>query len=190
MNLTRFAVVLTASFLAVTSAASAQNSMPMGSMHMDHATGGQKLPTESGQSAFAAIHEVVTMLEADPKTDWSKVDIDDLRQHLIDMDNVTLRAKIGYQPQGNGEIVHVTGDGDVRDSIRRMVDMHVRMAGTTKDWSMKAHDTDNGVDVSIVATSPSAMQKIRALGFIGMMSDGMHHQMHHWMLATGAMSGM
>jgi hypothetical protein len=32
------------------------------------------------------------MLEADPKTDWSKVNISALREHLIDMDEVTMRA--------------------------------------------------------------------------------------------------
>jgi hypothetical protein len=29
------------------------------------------------------------------------------------------------------------------------------------------------------------MVKLRALGFIGVMTRGMHHQQHHWMLATG-----
>lgn len=52
------------------------------------------LPRETGQSAFAAIQEIVAMLEADPKTDWSKVDIEALRQHLIDMNNVTLGAVV------------------------------------------------------------------------------------------------
>src|SRR5665213_2414926 len=46
------------------------------------------LPTQPGQSAFAAIQEIVAILEADPKTDWSRVNIEALRQHLIDMDNV------------------------------------------------------------------------------------------------------
>ncbi|MFX5914869.1 hypothetical protein ABTE45_18800, partial [Acinetobacter baumannii] len=52
------------------------------------------MPTQPGQSAFAAILEIVALLEADPATDWSKVNIEALRQHLIDMDNVTLRADV------------------------------------------------------------------------------------------------
>lgn len=48
---------------------------------------------EAGQDAFAAIQEVV-LLEADPDTDWSRVDIDALRDHLIDMHLVTLYAKV------------------------------------------------------------------------------------------------
>ena len=79
-------------------AASAQ---PLGdhAMHHGHMTMMQDIgpakpnpvhPAKSGQSAFAAIQEIVSILEADPATDWSKVDIDALRQRLVDMNNVTL----------------------------------------------------------------------------------------------------
>src|SRR5437763_2768602 len=42
------------------------------------------LPTSPGQAAFGAISEIVRLLKADPNTDWSKVNIEALRQHLID----------------------------------------------------------------------------------------------------------
>ena len=51
-------------------------------------------PAQPGQGAFAAIQEIVGILEADSSTDWSKVNIEALRQHLIDMDNVTLRSEV------------------------------------------------------------------------------------------------
>ena len=44
-----------------------------------------RMPTAPGQAAFGAAQEIVRMLLADPMTNWSKVDIDALRQHLIDM---------------------------------------------------------------------------------------------------------
>ena len=47
------------------------------------------VPTMPGQDAFGAIQEIVRILEADPKTDWSKVNLEALRQHLIDMKDVT-----------------------------------------------------------------------------------------------------
>jgi hypothetical protein len=47
-------------------------------------------PTLPGQDAFGTIQEIVRMLDADPKTDWSKVNLEALRQHLIDMNDVTL----------------------------------------------------------------------------------------------------
>ena len=93
-------------------------------MHGGSAQPTSTLPTQPGQSAFAAIQEIVAILEADPKTDWSRVNIEALRQHLIDMDNVTLRAAVAMEPIEGGARFTVTGAGPVRDSIRRMVAAH------------------------------------------------------------------
>jgi hypothetical protein len=69
-----------------------------GHMHVPGMThggdAGLTAPLEPGQSAFAAIQEIVEILETDPATDWSKVDVEALRRHLIDMDNVTLAAEV------------------------------------------------------------------------------------------------
>jgi hypothetical protein len=64
--------------------------MPMGNRAGMHAV--STIPTLIGQDAFGAIQEIVQILDADPNTDWSKVDLEALRQHLIDMNEVTLRA--------------------------------------------------------------------------------------------------
>ena len=53
---------------------------------------GTSAPREGGQAAFAAIAEIVRLLDADPGTDWSRVNVEALRQHLIDMDEVTMHA--------------------------------------------------------------------------------------------------
>lgn len=37
--------------------------------------GAAKNSTEPGQGAFATIQEIAAILEADPSTDWSKVDL-------------------------------------------------------------------------------------------------------------------
>ena len=55
-------------------------------------------PTSPGQDAFGAIQEIVRILDADPTTDWSKVDIGALREHLIDMNEVTLHAAADERP--------------------------------------------------------------------------------------------
>src|SRR5690348_4894459 len=52
------------------------------------------VPVQPGQAAFGAAQEIVRMLLADPGTDWSKVNVDALRQHLIDMNEVVMRAKV------------------------------------------------------------------------------------------------
>jgi hypothetical protein len=68
-------------------------------------------PTLSGQDAFGAIQEVVRILDADPNTDWSKVNISALREHLIDMNEVTLHAAAIERSLDNGIEIAVTGEG-------------------------------------------------------------------------------
>ena len=48
--------------------------MPMGDHAGIHAA--LATPTMPGQDAFGAIQEIVQILDADPKTDWSKVDLE------------------------------------------------------------------------------------------------------------------
>lgn len=173
--------------LAVLAAASVTGAdAGMAGMSMDAAPG-QALPAQSGQSAFAAIHEIVGILEADPKTDWSRVNIDALRQHLVDMNNVTLYARVTYTPSANGEQMHISGDGAVADSIRRMVGMHMAMAGDTPYWHLDAAPAPDGMLVNVTARSPQGLARIKALGFFGMLAEGSHHAVHHMMLARGAM---
>ena len=144
------------------------------------------LPTEAGQSAFAAIQEIVAKLEADPATDWSKVDIEALRQHLIDMSNVTLAAKVQVEESNQSITFIVAGEGAVRDSIRRMVKAHAETMNGTDHWSFAESEVDNGASLTVTPPKAISMQEVRALGFIGIMASGMHHQMHHWMIATGS----
>ena len=57
-------------------------------MHMnpDLAPPAASAPTERGRvRSFAALSEIVALLEADPQTDWGTVDITALRDHLVDM---------------------------------------------------------------------------------------------------------
>lgn len=151
----------------------------------DQAEPALNAPRETGQSAFAAIQEIVALLEADPGTDWSKVDIEVLRRHLVDMDAVTLRAQVAAQPVDGGARFVVTGEGDVAGSIRRMVFAHVATMDGANGWHLAAEDHAGGAIFTV--TSPRAYDtvKIRALGFIGVMALGMHHQHHHLMLSRG-----
>src|SRR5579862_5698718 len=90
-----------------------------GGMGMQSGMQGQQSggPTMPGQDAFGAIQQIVEILEADPATDWSKVDIGALRQHLIDMHEVTLHAAVAEQALGNGIELTVTGEGRTLEAI-------------------------------------------------------------------------
>ena len=143
------------------------------------------LPQETGQAAFAAIQEIVAKLEADPDTDWSKVNIETLRQHLIDMNDVTLRAKIIVESQSNGRKFVVTGDGTVVGSIQRMVMGHAATMSGKDGWTMVAEAIANGTKLDVKPPGPGMLAKLDGLGFIGLMTMVMHHQEHHWMIAKG-----
>jgi hypothetical protein len=141
-------------------------------------------PTMPGQDAFGTIQEVVQILQADPATDWSKVNIAALRQHLIDMDEVTLRAKAAERPLDNGIEIAVTGEGRTLEAIKRMVPAHVselREIG----WTAKSEDLSNGVKLTVMASETQPLAKLKALGFMGIMVQGAHHQPHHLMMAKG-----
>jgi hypothetical protein len=151
--------------------------------HMGGAPAGA-VPVQPGQDAFAAIQEIVAMLEADPRTDWSKVDIDALRQHLVDMSNVTLSAHVARAPVDGGMRFDVTGEAAVVDSIRRMVTAHAATMNGVDGWTFAAAPIDGGASLTVHAPEKDAA-KLKGLGFFGVLTLGMHHQMHHLMIARG-----
>ena len=141
-------------------------------------------PKEPGQSAFAAIQEIVELLEADPKTDWAKVNIDALRAHLIDMNNVTLGAQVASEPIEGGMRYLVTGSGPVGDSIRRMALAHAATMNGVDGWRFEASVMEGGAVLTVRAPEAD-LRKLRGLGFLGAMARGMHHQAHHLAIARG-----
>ena len=141
-------------------------------------------PIQPGQAAFAAIQEIVEILEADRATDWSKVNIEALRQHLIDMDNVTLHAEIRTEALDTGMRFNVTGDGPVRNSLRRMIMAHAATMNGVDNWRFEASEIEGGASLA-VRVPAGDVAKPRGLGFLGVMTHGMHHQMHHIMIARG-----
>ncbi|MDQ6888276.1 MAG: hypothetical protein M3068_13455 [Gemmatimonadota bacterium] len=80
----------------------------------------------SGQAAYGAIGEIVRMLKADPSTDWSNVNVEALRQHLIDMNDVTMQSVVEQRNILGGIEVDVTGTSRTIAAIRRMTTSHSR----------------------------------------------------------------
>jgi hypothetical protein len=146
--------------------------------------GAAGVPSMPGQDAFGAIQEVVQMLEADPSTNWSKVDIAALREHLIDMNEVTLHAVTTERVLDNGIEFTVTGEGRTLDAIKRMVPAHVRELQEI-GWTAKTEELPKGVKLTVTASNAVPLTKLKALGFIGVMVQGGHHQPHHLMMAKG-----
>jgi hypothetical protein len=168
------------------SAGDGHGAMAPGGMHsmmgMNGAMSGQ--PTMPGQDAFGAIQEVVQILEADPATDWSKVNIAALREHLIDMNEVTLHAVVAQRNLDDGVEIAVTGEGRTLDAIKRMVPAHVAELAKL-GWDAKTAELPNGVLLTVTGRDAKDATKLKALGFMGIMVQGGHHQPHHLMIARG-----
>lgn len=143
------------------------------------------VPTMPGQDAFGAIQEIVHMLDADPKTDWSKVDLEALRQHLIDMNEVTLRAAAAARQVEGGLEIAVTGSGRTLVAIRRMVPAWAHTMSGEHGWNTAASPLPNGELLRVTAADQKEVQHIRGLGFIGLMVSGSQHQPHHLAMAKG-----
>jgi hypothetical protein len=148
-----------------------------------HAT--STTPTMPGQDAFGAIQEIVQILDADPKTDWSKVDLEALRQHLIDMNEVTLKADAAAKPIDGGLEVTITGSGRTLLAIQRMIPAYAQNVTGFKGWTAKAASLPNGELLTVSATDPKEIEHIRGLGFIGLLVSGSMHEPHHLAMAKG-----
>jgi len=149
------------------------------------ATGGLTLP---GQDAFGAIAEVVRILEADPATDWTRVDIERLRQHLIDMSEVVLRSEVNQTAVPGGLAMEITGAGRTEQAIRAMAVPHAVELDRMPEWSARAEPIAGGVRLTVLAKRPDdakLVTRIRALGFAGLITAGAHHQRHHLAMARG-----
>ena len=159
--------------------------------HIDHAQHmrGSKVakPTMPGQEVFGTIQEIVHILEADPATNWSKVNIAALREHLIDMDEVTMRSVTNQQALADGIAITVTGEGRTLDAIKRMVPAHTHELAAL-GWQARTEDLPNGVKLVVTTSDPRQVVKLNALGFMGIMVQGAHHQIHHLMMAKGGFS--
>jgi hypothetical protein len=164
--------------------------MPQGQMPHDHmrAPAAAGVPSSPGQDAFGAIAEIVRILDADPQTDWSRVDLERLRQHLIDMHEVVLRSEVKATTVPGGLAMDVTGAGRTEAAIRAMVVPHAAELGRTAGLAATTEAIPGGVRLTVTARDAEdakAVARVRGLGFIGLLTLGAHHQPHHLAMAKG-----
>lgn len=148
-------------------------------------TAGAALPVEAGQDAFAAIQEIVALLEADPTTDWSKVDLAGLRRHLVDMHEVTLNAEVVERDVPGGFEARVTGAGRTAAAVRRIVPAHARFVGGDGAVRVSVQELPDGAVLTATTSDPQGVARLRGLGFFGLLVGGHSHQAHHLALARG-----
>lgn len=145
-------------------------------------------PSEPGQAAFAALAEAVAILEADPSTDWSRVDLTKLRDHLVDMDEVLMRADAHIEVASDAVVLRYRGTGRTLDAIRRMIPAHAKMMDGHRGWQSTAATESDGVTWTLKASSGQERARIKALGPFGLLTLGSHHGPHHLAMARGTLT--
>jgi len=143
--------------------------------------------TAAGNGAFGAIQEAVRALQADPNTDWSKVNLEALREHLVDMRNMTLDVTVRSQkPIPGGVEIEVSGNGPAAEaSLGGVLADHPTQLAMESGWTMKVLRRGSIYDLVVTTPRTKDVAEIRGLGYIGLLAIGNHHQVHHWKMATG-----
>ncbi|MEL6424564.1 MAG: hypothetical protein AAFQ33_03830 [Pseudomonadota bacterium] len=152
-----------------------------GGSHGGHGT----IPTEPGDAGFAAITEIVEILREDPATDWSRVDIDGLREHLVDMHTLVEGAVVVASATEQGLLMQVSTTGRAGEAASRMVPAHGPVMAGETGW--RSSVTLEGEEILWHVEDPTGAEvaQIQALGFFGLMATGDHHRPHHMALARG-----
>jgi len=149
-------------------------------------TNNSGLPLEGGQGTFAALIEMVAMLEQDPNTDWGTVDLDSLRIHLLDMNHLILDTEATKSILSDTQIRYeIRGSENSIPSIHRMAPAHSRFIEQSRGWNIEAELNDHGATLTITVEDAAALNRLNALGFYGFMSLDSHHQAHHYQMAVG-----
>ncbi len=143
--------------------------------------------TEAGTDIFATVQEVIAKMNADPDTDWSKVDLEALRQHLRDMFEFSYNVDVlSQQPLEKGVKILVKATTPRADkALARVLRAHPMMLKMETGWTMQSQRQKDGYEITVTTSKPSEVDKIRGLGYIGILAYGKHHQAHHWAMATG-----
>ena len=83
----------------------------------------------------------------------------------------------------------MAGSGRTFEAIHRMVPAHTQDINGLYGWSVQAKAVPEGEELTVTGNSTGDEQKVRALGFTGIMVLGTH-QMYHLAMAKGDMMHM
>ena len=163
------------------------NHMHEGTMTNHMTPDGKVALLEAGNDAFGTIQEVIKKLNADPQTDWSKVNMEALRVHLVDMQDMTINIEVISQKNiPNGvEVTIKPTTPRANEALKRALKAHPAQMKNETGWDMKVKTKEQNFIISATTQKKNEIDKIRGLGYIGLMAYGAHHQPHHWMMATG-----
>lgn len=129
---------------------------------------------------FATIQKSIRELEANPETKWNKISIERLRLHLIKMQDMTLNVNVEEVNIENGfKALIMPTSKRAMNSIDSVFKSHPNALRAETGWIMTVKESVLGFEISVTTTNPAEIDKIRALGYLGIMTYGDHHQKHH-----------
>lgn len=142
--------------------------------------------TEAGMDAFATLQEVIVALEVNPNTHWEKVNMEALRLHLIQMQDMTLNVDVVQSNIEKGfQAVVTPTTARASQSLAQVLSAHPAQMKKETGWDMQVRNNKGVFTLTIITDKPQEVAKIRGLGYIGIMAHGKHHQPHHWAIASG-----
>ena len=174
-------------FVCATARSDVATTAPVEHQHMPSSDATASVPTQTGNAVFGEIQEVLHKLEADPNTDWKKVNLEALRQHLLDMRHFTEDVEVVAQKpidKGIEITLRATTPGAI-PALDRAFSAHPKVLKAETGWDMTAAKDKDKYKLQITTSDAAQVDKLRALGYIGVMVTGNHHPLHHWALAKG-----
>ena len=143
--------------------------------------------TEAGNSIFATVQEVIRRLQQDPDTDWSKVDLEGLRQHLLDMKDIAENVEVVDQRRMPNGVTLVVAPLTTRadEALERVLSAHPEQLRRETGWEMIVGRQGDQFRITTTSEDPDDTAIINGLGYIGLMAYGNHHQAHHWAMGSG-----
>lgn len=155
------------------------------SMNHNPARTNDVMPTEAGNDAFGTIQEIITILANDPTTNWEKVNIEALRKHLSDMEDMTLNIEVISQSPVQGGLAVVIKPTTNRSAavLKRVFSAHPKQLKNETGWMMDVDYSNGQYTLTTTTEDPNEVNKIRGLGYIGLMAPGNHHQPHNLSMA-------
>jgi hypothetical protein len=98
-----------------------------------------------------------------------------LRDHLVDMNALTLDAMVTEEPRDDGLSMIVTGKGRTLQAILHMVPAHAAELDKMPAWSASAAINQDGAVLTVTSPDETVQTRIKGLGFFGLMATGNHH---------------
>jgi hypothetical protein len=182
--------VISLCFISAVQAESSHSSMNHGNMShesMNHGDLSSKTTLkEAGTDPFAVIQEVISALESNPNTNWEKVNLEALRLHLVEMQDITINVNVAEKNVESGfEAIIMPISRRALRAVGNVLQNHKSMLESETGWHMEVIKTEDVFNITVTTTDVNEINKIRGLGYIGVMAYGNHHQPHHWALASG-----